>query len=109
MWEVGVLLRTEFAKAPSVHPVPLEDGDSVKDSRNGWWKQANLAFPREAKMNSAPKGSLGSPGSAVGDGTEPSVRSSWVGSLCVPCPWVLTLQQAQAPVDPSKQTGLSWH
>lgn len=101
-----VLLRAEFAKAPSVHPVPLEDGDSVKDSRNGWWKQANLAFPSKMKMNSAPKGSLGS---TVGDGTEPSVHSSWVGSLCVPCPCVLTLHQDQAPVDPSKQTKLSWH
>lgn len=104
-----VLLRTEFAKAPSVHPVPLEIGDSVKDSRNGWWKQANLAFPREMKMNSAPRGSLGSLGSAVGGGTEPSVPSSWVGSLCVPCPCVLMLHQSQAPVDPSGQTGLSWH
>lgn len=106
---LNILLRTEFAKALSVHPVPLEDGDSVKDSRNGWWKQANWAFPSEMKMNSAPKGSLGSLSSAVGDGTEPSVSSSSVGSLCVPCPCVLLLHQDQAPVDPSKQTGLSWH
>lgn len=89
----NVLLRTEFAQALSVHPVPLEDGDSVKGSRNAWWKQASLAFPSEMKMNSAPKGSLGSLGSAVGDGTEPSVHSSWVGSLCVPsCSTKIKLQ-----------------